>query len=167
MKKITTLVLVLFVSYVSANSQNVHNSSTLNSGGGQAEINNNTYEWSIGEMTAVHTSSATNIQVTQGLLQPTEGTVGIKNEELNVEVKAYPNPCVDILQVEIKDPALNNIRCQVYDAKGALILRKDFENNPSLLSLDLQFVTAGMYVLKVSAQKQNKPIEGEFKIQKL
>jgi phosphopantothenate synthetase len=95
---------------------------TLNVSGHSAKIDGMTFDYSIGEMTLVSTERASNLIVTQGVLQPGSSSTSSPSSDATLTIvdnpiKVYPNPASHLLFVEmyetaIQDYAYNLIRCK-------------------------------------------------------
>ena len=149
---------------------------TLNVSGHSAQINGMTFEYSIGEMTLVSTERASNLIVTQGLLQPpaanTASTVsddGILST-LDNPIKVYPNPTSNLVYVETYEEAIQDYEYNLYDATGKIVLSQKGQTQKGLnkFELSLQSLASGSYYLMIQkndalGQTQNY----SFKIQKI
>lgn len=165
MKRIVTFLLTITTVL------SLHAQSTLNATGNSKVINGNTHSYSIGEMTLVHTASASNIVVTQGVLQSSEGSVGLDNNELTKnELIIYPNPTKDVIKLQVGSLEEGEMNVILYDALGKQLISKSW--NVSSVNLEnqisLQDFASGQYILKVIYKsKQNKILNQSYKIQKL
>lgn len=64
-------------------------------------------------------------------------------------VNIFPNPSRDIIQIDLSDSKLNsNVNLQIFDIRGSLVYA--VENYQSLATVDLESLSAGMYVVKIS-----------------
>ena len=174
MKKAITQILVFVI--VSLASRSTFAQQTLNVTGHSAQINGMTFEYSIGEMTLVSTERASNLIVTQGLLQPpaanTASTVsddGILST-LDNPIKVYPNPTSNLVYVETYEEAIQDYEYNLYDATGKIVLSQKGQTQKGLnkFELSLQSLASGSYYLMIQkndalGQTQNY----SFKIQKI
>jgi len=64
-----------------------------------------------------------------------------------ISAKIYPNPVVNLLQIESEIPFAGSI--QVYDVSGKLVLQKKTQNTKDF-QLDITSFPAGLYLLKVT-----------------
>lgn len=100
--------------------------------------------------------------IVQGVQQPYE-IVALGNEEFNnvkLEMTAYPNPTVDVLNLEITDNKWNDLSFTVLDNNGKTVAKKT-KVTTSQTQLSMQRYTSGIYFLTVT--DRNKPIK-TFKI---
>lgn len=69
-------------------------------------------------------------------------------EEAETEVKIYPNPTSDKIQINLNDSfALNNVRCELYDYSGKLIMSSNMTNTNQ--EIDLSSFAKGVYLLNI------------------
>jgi hypothetical protein len=84
------------------------------------------------------------------------------------DIKAYPNPTSDILNIEIQNSVqLNSIDILVYDLTGRLI--KQIQSQPKeLLSIQMAGLSKGIYIVDVILQNNKSEIASKtFKMVKL
>ena len=107
------------------------------------------------------TSSTGSGSVSPGVQQPFEIQVLSSPELTTVKVTAatYPNPTKDFIVLEITDAALKNLQYTLFDINGSTIASHVIA--ASSTQIQLQHLSIGVYVLKVS--QQNKPLK-TFKI---
>lgn len=84
--------------------------------------------YSIGEMVLVDTKSASNLIVTQGMLQPDEGTAESQDYSgfQQGELQAFPNPTPDVLSINVALLQKGNISLSLYNAAGKRMLTETF-----------------------------------------
>ncbi len=144
--------------------------STLNAAGGSGKISTNTYEWSVGEMTLVHTVSASNIVVTQGILQPIPASNSVKNATLLTNyIKVYPNPASETIYIDCSFPERGNLSYMLQDITGKIITSGDahIEAGNRKIEINLFDIAVATYMLNISYQPVNAPAEKiSFKIDK-
>lgn len=145
--------------------------STLNAGGGSKVINGQSYDYSVGEMVLVNTATASNIIVTQGLLQPQEDQeTGIADHFLDDgQLSVYPNPFEDVVNLKANLPASGILYLDVYDVHGKLIVQRELAiaTGKENTNLSLQNLAAGNYVLKAKFESMGSTHFQSFKIQKM
>lgn len=132
---------------------------SLNLCGHTAKIEGIEFNYSIGEMTLVHTARNSNMIVTQGFLQPYQifklpsGSNLLENSYslLNTTLKVYPNPTTKILNLESDNQVAVNIHYQLMNTSGSFVLGNTANWNPghNKLSIDVANLAAGCYVLTV------------------
>jgi hypothetical protein len=77
-------------------------------------------------------------------------TVGIDEKRKTVLVDVWPNPCTDVLNVELLDPSAA-LRVAVMDINGKEILR--FTQNDTRESIDVSSWPSGIYILNGTDDK--------------
>ncbi len=67
-----------------------------------------------------------------------------------VEISVYPNPTKDMLNINYKEAANNQYRCQleIYDIQGNVVYQAQAANGNTLLDLN-KFGGKGLYILQV------------------
>jgi hypothetical protein len=169
--RIICFLIAMFLSGISASYAQSVGPATLNSSGGYATAGGSTFEWSFGEMTAVHTSSAANIIVTQGVLQPLANPSGIitaKYADAAV-LKVYPVPTQNVVYLQ---PAFNTggtLQYSLLDATGKSILKQSvgLKSGTEQQSIDMTVLPPGNYMLQVQYADTNVPYSNVYKIQKI
>ncbi|MDF1695532.1 MAG: T9SS type A sorting domain-containing protein [Saprospiraceae bacterium] len=94
-----------------------------------------------------------------------EGEYLIENEEdiVNryvgeVEVKAYPNPVNDVLQIETNFESIKAI--EVFNAQGERVILKRYETGTvNSIRLDMSNLPHGIYVMSVFTDNENKLVK--------
>lgn len=143
---------------------------TLNATGGSAEIAGNLYEYSIGEMVLVHTVSTPNLVVTQGLLQPSEETVGIGELTLSdKELSVYPNPSSDVVYIQPDLMKSGKLVITLMDMTGRQLSERTAELSlgNEKQSISLNSYAAGTYMLRVVFKQGQNNYVRNFKVQKI
>ncbi len=148
--------------------------STINAQGGFTTIGGNAYEWSIGEMVLVHTATAGNVTITQGLLQPGKhsgGTAINESQFIFDRVKVYPNPADNqfFLDADFKERGV--LHCTLLDLNGKIIeeQKRITSGQREKLQYNISALSAGQYMLVVdfTADGKNKPnSKAVYKIEK-
>lgn len=137
--------------------------STLNATGGNyvqrgsTTIKNFSFMWSVGESTLIETFTTPNgsLIITQGVLQPvtafdlqTAAIRGWTKEEL----KVYPVPVADFLQVDLFINDTGKVLIQVFDLQGRVLATREFLYNTLPVNNKINFIpyANGTYLLKLS-----------------
>lgn len=140
---------------------------TLNAAGGSAVVAGNNYEWSIGEMVAVNTVTASNITVTQGLLQPILQTTGIDDVNFNWGgIQIYPNPVNDRLQIKFNMEEQLDVVVQLMDVTGRIYTTEKFskKNGMNIFEIDCSALSSGAYILNLEAVEKGATFSNTYKI---
>lgn len=101
----------------------------LNASGGTQFFTFYRFEWSFGEMLAIETMPATNITVTNGVLQPgTNNPATVNNNTAwgKDEIKILPNPAQNWIEVDFLSKQQGNVTMTLLDESGKQITRKQF-----------------------------------------
>lgn len=129
--------------------------SVINSASGGVEINNNSFEYSIGEMVLVSTVDAGTTLLTQGFLQPSQGMIiSVDRIESNsVVFSVYPNPSSGFLQLQLKDVNDGWWTIALHDASGRLVRSSElYFTSGAAESFDISTVAAGCYFIHMYSE---------------
>ena len=143
---------------------------TLNVAGGSNAITGGVFEFSIGEMTLVHTATAGNIIVTQGVLQPGQISTGIFDYELgDGQLNIYPNPVADVLNVDINLSLSGSMELLLYDLSGKLVSQQQISvlSGKEHTTFSFAHLAAGNYVLNAVFEAGAESYYRNFKIVKM
>lgn len=149
--------------------------STINVTGNYKNTGNYQFEWSVGEATSIVTMSNSNIVVTTGVLQsfvafqPELNTV---ENWLASEIKVYPNPTRDIVEINILHRLSGKNKLELYDMQGKKVMETTFEyyGTGRIERWDLSKLTTGTYILQIIqlSPVSGRPVKkGAFKILKI
>ncbi len=144
---------------------------TINSSGGNAIRGGITFEWSIGEMTLVHTAAGNGIAVTQGVLQPLiieeDTTIKVDEPKLSQnQLHLFPNPTENNLYLQPNLAPNSVLALRLYDISGRLL----YDKKVFLLlgnekqSINLSGYAAANYILSVTTEERNTKFYNSFKI---
>ena len=152
MKRIGLLCLGIYCALFSfAQSQDtklIGTSGTISQGG------NITMSWSMGEVVTT-TFENNGVTLTQGYQQGELKVVSINNpEQLQYELKAYPNPVVQALTIEVIE---TDKAYKVYHFSGRIMATGKFEQTKT--NLDFTNYEPGTYFLQIEDSKTHKIIK--------
>ena len=122
---------------------------TIPATGGNASGSGGSVSYTVGQV-LYNTLAGINGTEAQGVQQPYEISVvtAIKNtEEINLECSVYPNPTSGLAKLVFKSPDYENLRFQLYDINGVLLLDKKVESVETEISLEN--LSSSVYFLKV------------------
>ena len=103
--------------------------------------------WTLGEP-IIETVENGNVTLTQGFHQPKIFLTAIKEPRLNeVELNVFPNPAVDIVNIDLSMGAEEIITVQLYNMKGEKLISKKFQER--LFQLDLSSLASANYLLSL------------------
>jgi hypothetical protein len=149
-------VLLLFIGLTGLQAQN-----TISASGGNASGSGGSVSYTIGQV-VYNTYTGTNGSAAHGVQQPYEISVvtGIEEaKDISLEIMVYPNPATDFIKLKIENYELQNLRYQLYDINGSLLLDNKVESNETNIVMS-NFLPA-TYFLKVT--DKNKVVK-TFKI---
>jgi hypothetical protein len=121
--------------------------------GGVSSGSGGTVSYSIGQIAYTINEGSTG-SVFQGIQQPYEILVitSIKEVEgISLDFTVYPNPASDLLRLRTANSELKNLRYQLYDISGNVLLNNKIESNETNISM--QSFLPGNYFLKISRDK--------------
>ena len=139
------------------------------SGGTYASNGTNSLSYTVGEV-AVTTLGASSHYLTQGFQQPDDKSVGITSLEFNnLQVKLYPNPASETLNLWIKcdNDVCGRLRVSIHDLLGReLAVPGEVLNNGNekLFAFDVKNLAASMYFVRL--QDDNRSFSQVIKFNK-
>ncbi len=141
----------------------------LNNSGGFGVIDNNVFEWSIGEF-VVSTQTHASVIVTQGLLQPMDGPAFLPEDtKMASLLDVFPNPATSIININFNAPSDGTLTYRLMDVTGKLIQENNAEvrKGNSVRQLDIRTLACATYMLQVLFTTNGTPSATTYKIQKL
>lgn len=159
-KKSLPLILLFFVTSSTAQTTAPY---AVNIAGNHASVGNFNLEWSVGESAAITTIGNSNLIVTNGLLQYNVENQSESNKIgifLPNEIKVYPSPVKNILDINIVHANKGKHLIELFDAKGVKIKEVQLIYNGlgALESWNLSSLAAGQYILNI---RQMHPANGK------
>jgi hypothetical protein len=142
--------------------------SVINSTGGGAIINNNLYQWSVGE-TYMSMNIGNNIIVSSGFLQPFMEKTPEPPEDIGT-LNVYPNPVYNALTVSTDFAMEGQLTFRLYQTDGKLLLERNRNVLPDeSFAIDMSQISGGNYIIDFSfREKGTKRTQRDvFKIQKI
>jgi len=122
---------------------------TVSATGGEVSGVGGTSSFSIGQVVYV-TAVGSNGSVSEGVEQPYEISIITElkeNKEIFIDLIAYPNPTVDVLNIDIKSYNEDNLNYQVYDLTGKMIQSNSIHQK--ITSINFQELPKATYFLKI------------------
>jgi hypothetical protein len=122
--------------------------------GGNATGSGGTANYTVGQIVYT-TNSGTNGTSFQGVQQPFEISVvtGIEEaENISLEFAVYPNPATDFIILKTGTYDAVNLRFQLYDNNGGILLDKKVEETETTITMSN--LVPSIYFLKVSDKKE-------------
>lgn len=76
------------------------------------------------------------------------GTVGIVEGSIVMEMKAYPNPAAELLHVELRSGGMSQVRLSLVNLTGAVVFEREARLNGNLsLDIPVKNLSSGIYLL--------------------
>jgi len=136
--------------------------SIVNATGGSFNnsASNISVDWSVAEMSLVNTLQSTGTNkvyiLTNGVLQPDAKKGGKKGAARfsTDEVKVFPNPAVDYVEVAIATKESGTFHLQLYNSIGQLVYTKNFKTAGAahIEKISVSTFAAGTYLLSVEME---------------
>src|SRR5579872_3970180 len=121
MKKTIFLIPFIMLATITVHAQSI-GPSTINAMGHSGTIGTQEFDWSVGEMTMVSTFIASNIIVTQGVLQPYDGPTRVVNNSLLAQqLQVFPNPATSIVNLQYISSVQGTLSYRLLDLSGKVI----------------------------------------------
>ena len=150
---------------------------TLNVSGSSANSGYFSFDWSVGESTAITTLTNRDLILSQGLLQYHAGNIVEKNVGtiwFPNEVKIFPNPVKNILEINFKHLSSGELYFELYDQIGKLLWKKNVIYNgvSHIEKINMAAMIAGQYTIRIyqlSGPNESRKYykQGAFKIIKI
>jgi Secretion system C-terminal sorting domain len=149
---------------------------TINASGGITKNKGYTTQWSIGELTLVNEMDNVDSTyiITNGFIQPTDGLVPppIQQSALSLgqhvlssaNLKIFPNPTRDILDVELLQSIMGRVVVQLSDELGHIVYTHELSLFGSGLSekINMRGLMKGVYILYI---KKLNPVSGLYELE--
>ncbi|HEX6334919.1 MAG TPA: T9SS type A sorting domain-containing protein [Flavisolibacter sp.] len=146
--------------------------SVANATGGSFTNNLYSFDWSVGELALVSTATSADggMVLTNGFLQPGHRNTSTDPGFTDDEVRITPNPTFNTIQVNLLTQQQGNVRIQVYDTHGRMLVSKSGVNNGlgNIHKIDLLPYAAGTYFLRITLDPYPGSVKksGSYKIVK-
>jgi hypothetical protein len=122
--------------------------------GGDASGSGGTAAFSVGQVVYTANTNASGT-VSQGVQQAYEiFTLSIKETELNISLKAFPNPTLDNLTLQIRDYNNEKLSYQLYDIQGRLLNNGQIEAQQT--NIEMTSLPTAIYFINVVNQENQK-----------
>lgn len=156
MDKVFLIIVLSFLAHLSLSAQ-----VSTNVAGKDFQTANGSVSFSLGQVFYEHYGD-NEISISEGVQQAYKisTTTGLDFEFINLEVKAYPNPTTDYLNLKIHGD-FQNFGYSVKDLNGRLVAHGKIKTENTLINM--QNLSAGVYL--ISALEENQIIK-TFKIVK-
>jgi hypothetical protein len=111
-----------------------------------------TLDWTLGEPATATLDNSTNL-LSQGFHQPSIVVTTIADAATLNDVKVFPNPTIDVVQIQFTSTQKNTL-VEVYSVDGKL-LEKHLVNSQAL-EINMSTYPAGTYLLKINKSETHK-----------
>jgi hypothetical protein len=141
----------------------------INATGGSGTIGTNTFEWSVGEV-MVATLTGSSVIVTQGVLQPNNGSAAITDQVLTSRLDVFPNPTSSVVNIQFNAPSSGRLSYRLMDVTGRMILENVANVKPGSTTqqIDIKALASANYMLNVFFKPEGAAEQTTtYKIQKL
>ncbi len=143
-QKLHIIIFFLFISYATSFAQQA-----IVTGGGDISGSGGTLSFTVGQIDYV-SANGSNGSISQGVQQPFEivvlGTNAFTN--INLEMKAYPNPTIANLNLKITNYAIENLDYLLFDISGRIISQQKITFEETAISMEN--LSAGNYLLQIA-----------------
>ena len=149
--KTTILTFVLLVFAVSLQAQ-----TSINTSGNTISSSSGNISYSLGQAFQ-DVKSNSSVSISEGVQQPYEitQTLGMDISEIGLDVKVFPNPTSDILNLKVDFADYRSYTYELYDSSNKILKKNDVLSKNTVLSI--ASYPATIYYVKVS--KKNKPVK--------
>jgi len=127
---------------------------TIPASGGNVSGGGGTVSYSVGHIVYT-TNTGSNGSVAQGVQQPFEISAVTSIEEakgISLELSVHPNPVTDFLVLKIENYEAGNLRYQLYDINGNILLDNEVEGNET--NIVMSNLVSATYFLKLAISKK-------------
>jgi len=108
--------------------------------------------WTLGE-TVIPTFTNCDLVLTHGFQQQLIITTVEENLEVLVNIKVFPNPVSDVVNVQFESPVEGEAVLTIIDSKGNLVKSEMIETTTIEKQINLQDIPAGIYYLRLNQGK--------------
>ena len=128
--------------------------STLNASGSTITKGNYSFDWSIGESTAISTLINGSSMLTQGVLQYHSGNVVERNLGMiwfPNELRLFPNPVKNFLEIDFKHLTPGTIHLELFNNAAQILWQKELDYNgvSRIEKINMSGLPAGNYTLYI------------------
>jgi hypothetical protein len=160
--RLTTVLSILFFLNTNACLAQLASPGTVNVSGESASFDKYRFEWSLGESVAITTMENSNLLVTNGFLQfnvQNQPAANLVKSFLSDEIRVYPNPVKNILEINILHANKGKHQIELLDAKGGKIkeVQLVYDGMGALEKWNLSGLPTGQYILNI---RQMHPVNG-------
>lgn len=145
------LFILIIVSNQITTAQNLHHEMISSQGGSVVTSNGHKVSYTIGQQSITGTSTNGYV-VQQGFQQNNWGAI-IKQSEISISTKVYPNPFISEVQLEFSESPGTTINIYIFDVRGRLVYSDNKKNEANIISLNLEQLASAEYLVKLTSEK--------------
>lgn len=108
---------------------------------------------SLGQASVIGTHHNNGYYLRQGYQQPSNSAKAVKDLDIKLRAKVYPNPFSQRLFISFSDTIINDVSVQLFDVEARMIYTEEFLPAQKV-ELQLQGISSGTYFLKVASGKK-------------
>jgi len=175
MKKTITTGIVFFL--LSDCYSQIITPTVINSAGGSSVLGYYQYEWSIGELALIGQMNNSNhsLIITNGFLQPytlhPERGINGNNIFNGDEIKIFPNPASDYVEINFFTKQRGHITLNLYDVSGKIVYTETVQSNgiDLIQRIPVNHLPSNVYMLHINLDSDNGAVSkrGAYKIIKV
>ena len=145
-------IIILMVLITTIPSLRVSGQAVLAPAGGIHTKQNLSLEWTLGE-TFVESVTTQEKWYTEGFHQPKLSARPVSTSAGGYDIKIFPNPTQELLNVFIKSPVEEDLKLTLVDVTGKTIYTQKVPSGTSEIQLRVKHLPEGMYMLSVVSTK--------------
>jgi hypothetical protein len=155
--KLTHYFIIVLALTAHAASGQVENSNVIAANGGSGTVNGIKANWTVGEA-FINECSSNEYVISQGFHQGSLIIItGTKDEEMNFQMMAYPNPFRDRLTVELDGAiVVQGWTLEVYNLDGKSLMKKPVRS--ALTEINLTGLPAAVYIIRINDETGHSKI---------
>ncbi|MBI1287996.1 MAG: T9SS type A sorting domain-containing protein [Flavobacteriales bacterium] len=148
-----TCISIVFLLFITAEARSQE---SVNASGAELSGNTGTISYSIGQV-VYHTTANSDASFSEGVQQPYEiyTVSGIDRPEIVLQLSAYPNPTIDVLNLSIGNYNQEELSFQLFDVAGKLVLTDAIVASNTQINMG-PFAMATYYLTITDRQKPIK-----------
>ncbi len=146
------LIFILFAMFSVLSVSGQVKQEVIASAGGYNTGGNLSISWTLGE-TIIPTFQNGNLILTHGFQQQLIITAVEENIDILVNIKVFPNPASDNLNVRFEEPIDGEVVITIIDSQGRVIKTETIESTTTEKQINLQELDGGVYFLRMTKGK--------------
>jgi len=146
------LIFILFAVFLVLTVSGQVKQEVIASAGGYNTSGGVSISWTLGE-TIIPTYQNGNLILTHGFQQQLIVTAVEENLDILVNIKVFPNPASDNLNIRFEEPVDGEVVITIHDSQGRLIKTEMIEATTTEKQINLQDLGAGVYFLRMTKGK--------------